>query len=188
MEIRFSATATPIDSAPPVLPPAATAMEAAPASALIVEESVALRVADLAFLPVVPSPSIKAFTKVAILFSVTTPEPLPAKLVSDDAATATEPAPTLAIISPSATAVNVKSPPAWIRELRIYACTKDGWRSLFSLYPIKLLAMAAPTDAPTPVLLPIATEPDTATTIASISELLSAVMSILPILSVKCES
>ena len=116
-----------MESEPPVLPPAATAMDAAPASALIFEESLAVRVADLAFLPVVPSPSIKAFTNVPILLSVTTPEPLPAKLVSDDAATAMEPAPTLAIMSPSARAFNVKSPPAWTWELRIYACTEVGW-------------------------------------------------------------
>ena len=116
LEIKLLATATPIEREPPVVLAAATAIEAAPASALIFEESVAVKVADLASTPVAPSPSTKAFTNVAILLSVTTPEPLPLKPVPPEAATATEPAPTLATIFPSATALTVRSPLALTLE------------------------------------------------------------------------
>ena len=64
--IRLLARETPMDMETAPLPAKAAAMDAAPASALIVDESVAVRVADLTSMPVPLSPSINALIKVAI--------------------------------------------------------------------------------------------------------------------------
>ena len=98
-----------MEIATPALPPKAAAMDAAPASALIVDESVAVRTAELTSMPVPLSPSINALTKVAILLSVTTPEPLAATPVVPPPATAAEPAPTPAVMLPPDVAFSLKS-------------------------------------------------------------------------------
>src|SRR4051812_15459743 len=71
----FQAIETAIESAAPTTPkPAAT--DAAPTTALMPEPSVALIVIDAALMPDAPSPSMNAWTSVAILLVAAAPAPL----------------------------------------------------------------------------------------------------------------
>ena len=126
--IKLLATETPMEMATPALPAKAAAMDAAPASALMVDESCAVREANLTSMPVPLSPSINALTKVAIRLSVTTPEPLAATPPVPPPATAAEPAPTPAVMLPPDVAFSLKSSLLTV-EFWIYANTSIGWRS-----------------------------------------------------------
>ena len=114
--ISLRASPSPTDTATPAAPnPAAT--DAEPALAPIVERSSAVSVMSRALMPVAPSPSIKAFTSVAIRFSVSEPAPL-AATPTVPPATATEPVSTLALMVSRAVAFICRSPPAAMLESR----------------------------------------------------------------------
>ncbi len=124
--IWFSARDTPIDTATPAVPPKAAAMDAAPATEWMDELSLAVRVTLPALIPLLAStpvassssPLIKAFTSVEILLLADTPAPLTPTPAVPLAATAAEPASTMASIFSSATASRVRLPVAVILELR----------------------------------------------------------------------
>ena len=127
LSIRFCASATPIDSATALEPPAATATAAAPANASMSEVSLALSATPLAWMPAAASLLTDALTPVAILFSVNTPEPAKAKPFEPPTPTATEAARTIASMFWSAVAVADSAPPAMTLELSIVAWICDGW-------------------------------------------------------------
>ena len=62
----------------------------------------------------------------------------------------------------------------------MYACTSAPSRVPLNVQPIKFCARAAPIDAPTPTLPPIARENAALMTVASIDAVLLASMSMLP--------
>ena len=108
------ASATPIDTAMPAVPKPA-ASEAAPASAVMTELSVARTVMPSAAMPTVPvlrSPLIEASTSTPIRFSDQTPEPAAPMPAVPEAPTATEPAKTSALMRWSAVACTLSSPTA----------------------------------------------------------------------------
>ena len=108
------AKATPIETATPTAPNEA-ASEAAPAKALIEEESSAVSVTLSAWIPAAPSPSTKALIFAAIRFSVLTPAPLsPTPTVPPE--TATDPAKTTASIDCRDVAVKIRSSDALTLE------------------------------------------------------------------------
>ncbi len=110
LEIRLSARETPMDRETPAEPPPAIPSDAAPASALMVEVSRAVRDALVALIPVAPSPSMNALTRVATLLVVSTPEPLAAIPALPPTAIAAEPAPTPALIVALLIALRVNAP------------------------------------------------------------------------------
>ncbi len=61
-------------------------------------------------MPVAPSPSMNALTRVATLLVVSTPEPLPATPADPPTPTAAEPANTSALILASSIALSVNAP------------------------------------------------------------------------------
>ncbi len=121
LSIRLCASATPIDSAKALEPPAATAMEAAPANASISDVSAALSDTPLAWMPAALSLLIDALISVAILFSVNTPDPASAKPFEPPRPAATEAATTIASMFWFAVAVADRAPFAMTLELSIVA-------------------------------------------------------------------
>ena len=108
-------------------PATVTATAAAPAVAVMSEVSLALRTTLPAWMPPAVALLTNAFTSVAILFSVKTPEPARAKPFEPPTPTATEAARTIASMFWFAVAVAVSAPPAMTLELSIVAWICDGW-------------------------------------------------------------
>src|SRR5260221_3621183 len=110
LSISFCARATPIECAPPVVPAAPTASDAAPAFALITDASCALSVIASAL--IAAAPSIVAQTSVAILLTALTPEPARPMPAVPPAPTAIEPANTTASTVATSLALSERLPPA----------------------------------------------------------------------------
>ena len=76
--ISLIATPAPIDTETAAMPEKAEATDTAPAVAVMFEVSVAVSKMSPAWMPLPPSPSMKALTRVATRFA--TPEPAPLTL------------------------------------------------------------------------------------------------------------
>ena len=114
LSISLCARPTPIDTATPVAPNAA-AIEAAPVAAWMVDMSCAASVMLPAWMPVSPSPSMKARTLAAMVFIAPAPAPL-TLTPTDPPDTAAEPAKTMALMDWSEVACAVSAPSATILE------------------------------------------------------------------------
>ena len=117
VEISFRPSATPMEIETPAPLPNAKEIEAAPATAEIVEVSLAVKVMLVAEMPPrsvpdPPSPSMEASTSWPIRFSAQTPEPLAPTPALLPAPTAAEKENTRALMVWLATAVWVSSPVA----------------------------------------------------------------------------
>ena len=127
LSIRLCASATPIEMATALDPPAAMATAAAPAKALMSDVSLAPSTTPEARMPAAVSLLTDALTSVAILFSVKTPEPASAKPFEPPTPTATEAATTMASMFWFAVAVADSTPPALTLELSMVARISDGF-------------------------------------------------------------
>ena len=126
LSIRLCASATPIEIATALDPPAAMATAAAPAKALMSDVSLALSATPDAWMPAALSLPTDALTSVAILFSVKTPEPASAKPFEPPTPTATDAAATMASMFWLAVAVADSTPPALTLELSMVARICEG--------------------------------------------------------------
>ena len=119
--ISLWASETPIENATAPTPATEAAIETAPANAVIVDVSSAVSetwwaLIPVAAMPAVWSPSIAAWTRVAMRLSTESPEPLAERPRPAAAPMATEPAKTRALICSPAIALMLRSPPALIVE------------------------------------------------------------------------
>ena len=176
LSMTFSASATEIEI--PAADPVelrATATAAAPVVASILDESTAFVLMPPAEIPAAaptPSPSIEPSTVILIRLTVWAPAP-PSPRAFFPTATATEAAPTKALIVPLDLAATVSAPVAWTLVSSRYARTSTGVPSAASM---TFFERATPTDAlPALLLVAIAAETDAATTVAVIAASLVAV-------------
>ena len=120
LAIVFSASPTPTATDTPTAPPTAAATAAAPADDVIVEASVALRETLAAEIPVAPSPSIAASTRVKIRLVMLAPAPPRLTPAAPPTEAAAEPAKAEASIVAALTAVCVRAPAAVMLESLTY--------------------------------------------------------------------
>ncbi len=117
--IWLKARETPIETETPAAPATETARLAAPANAVIVETSLAVREMLLASMPVAPSPVMDASTTTPIRLRATTPDPLPAMPAPAPPATAADPDRTTAPMVCPAVASRDNAPTALMLEFLI---------------------------------------------------------------------
>ena len=184
----LNASPMPIATDTPAVRPNDAASETAPASASMVELLAAVTLMLPASMPAAPSPSIALRTSTPMVFSAYTPEPPMATPTTAPMPTAADPAITIESMVWSARALRLRLPAASTLVSFSTACTPPRTVESLGDAPMKLRATATPIDAPMPTDAPPPIATVAATTVASMSDALSAVSVTWPPLSITLSS